>query len=564
MNRTCGAYTFGPFVLNIAERLLLREGKEVPLTPKAFDTLRTLVLRTGRAVSKQELLDAVWPDISVEENNLSQNISLLRKLLNQGDDVEYIVTIPKHGYRFAADVVEAAPKVTRPVLDIARPPETHYARSGDLKIAYQVVGDGPIDLVFVMGWVSHLEYFWKEPSFARFLRRLSSFSRLILFDKRGTGLSDRVPVSQLPTLEERMDDVHAVLNAVQSSRAVICGVSEGGPMSAIFAATYPEMSLALVMIGTYARRICDEAYPWGQTIEQHHALLSDIENSWGGPIGLEERAPSVASDPMFRDWWATYLRMSASPGAAIAMTKMNAQIDVRSLLPSVRIPTLVLHRTGDRCLHVEEGRYVASRIPGARFVELPGEDHLPFVGDQDAMLNEIERFVTALQEHSERDRVLATVLFLTKRSHVASETWSRFESLALREVEWFSGRRLRSVDTALAATFDGPARALRCACSLADHAGRLQLRIGIGLHTGECDLLPDGEFGGIAVDITSQVARHAGAGEILVSSTVRDLVAGSPFRFDYRDKLSLRADVGEFRLFQVRGANAEAAQNVRS
>ena len=261
---------------------------------------------------------------------------------------------------------------------LERPPETMYARSGDVNIAYQVIGDAPLDLVFVMGWVSHLEYFWREPSFARFLLRLASFARLILFDKRGTGLSDRVPINELPTLEQRMDDVRAVMDAVGSERAALCGVSEGGPMCSLFAATYPEKTLALVMIGTYAKRIRDADYPWAPTTEHRQQFFDEMREQWGGPVGLEERAPSVADDPQFREWWATYLRMGASPGAALALTQMNAEIDVRQVLPSIRVPTLVIHRSEDQCLKVEEGRYVAERIPGAKYVELPGRDHLPF------------------------------------------------------------------------------------------------------------------------------------------------------------------------------------------
>src|SRR5262249_35554956 len=248
-----------------------------------------------------------------------------------------------------------------------RKPETHYTMSGDVNIAYQVFGDGAIDIVFVMGWVSHLEYFWEEPSFSRFLLRLASFSRLILFDKRGTGLSDRVPVNELPTLEQRMDDVRAVMEAVGSERAALIGVSEGGPMCGLFAATYPEKTSALVMIGTYAKRICELDYPWGPTPEERDHFFEEIRRNWGGPLGIDERAPSAAADEQFRNWWATYLRMGASPGAALALTKMNAEIDVRKVLPSVRIPTLVLHRKGDMCLKVEEGRYVASLIPGSKY-----------------------------------------------------------------------------------------------------------------------------------------------------------------------------------------------------
>jgi pimeloyl-ACP methyl ester carboxylesterase len=282
-------------------------------------------------------------------------------------------------------------------------PRVSYARSGTVNIAYQVVGSGPLDLVFVMGWVSHLEYFWNEPSFASFLTRLASMSRLILFDKRGTGLSDPVPISQLPTLDQRMADVRAVMEAVGSTRAVLMGVSEGGPLCAQFAATYPEMTNGLVMIGSYARRLWAEDYPWGPTREDRDRFCQTIINEWGGPVGIDERAPSRALDPDFRDWWATYLRMGASPGAAVALTKMNAEVDIRDLLPAIRVPALILHRTGDRVLKVEEGRYLASRIPGAQLVELPGDDHLPFVGDQLAMLTAIDQFLTRLKVGSGHD-----------------------------------------------------------------------------------------------------------------------------------------------------------------
>src|SRR5689334_10465707 len=344
-------YAFGPFELDADDRLLMHEGTIVPLTPKALDTLLILVERNGHVVSKDELLERVWPDSFVEQNNLAQNISALRKALGEKEGgPRYIDTVPKRGYRFIVPVTErlrphlvdttsaaaaASPAplaaVERPDASLVAPPApatfgagsaalltgspTRYARSGDVNIAYQVIGDGPFDLVFVMGWVSHLEYFWAEPSFARFLRRLASFSRLILFDKRGTGLSDRV--TALPTLETRMDDVRAVMDAVGSERAALLGISEGGPMCSLFAATYPEKTLALVMIGTYARRLRTPDYPWGPTQQEHQAFLDEIQREWGGPVGLEARAPSRLHDKDFRDWWATYIRMGASPGAAV-------------------------------------------------------------------------------------------------------------------------------------------------------------------------------------------------------------------------------------------------------
>ncbi|HJW96317.1 MAG TPA: alpha/beta fold hydrolase [Thermoanaerobaculia bacterium] len=414
-------------------------------------------------------------------------------------------------------------------------PQTLYARSGDVNIAYQVVGSGPLDLVFVMGWITHLEYFWQEPSFARFLRRLASFSRLILIDKRGTGLSDRVPLHQLPTLEQRMDDVRAVMEAVGSPRAALCGISEGGPMCSLFAATYPERTSALVMIGTYAKRIRSDDYPWGPTAEQREAFFELMQREWGGPVGLNERAPSKANDPAFREWWAKYLRMGASPGAAVALTRMNAEIDVRHVLPTIRVPSLIIHRSGDLCLKVEEGRYVASRIPKAKYVELPGNDHLPFVGDQDAIVDEVEEFLTGVRQHSAPDRVLATIL------HVQCRASSQLASASIdRELAWFRGRLIELDANTLQAAFDGPARAVRCAsaiCKLIDGAAA-------GVHTGECDLVGD-SFGGPPLETGAAIASRANAGEVLVSRTVRDLVAGSGIAFEEDGELD------EWRLYRV-------------
>ncbi|MGK2858322.1 MAG: alpha/beta fold hydrolase [Thermoanaerobaculia bacterium] len=413
-------------------------------------------------------------------------------------------------------------------------PETRYARSGDVNIAYQVVGTGMIDLVFVMGWVSHLEYFWREPSFARFLSRLASFSRLILFDKRGTGLSDRVPLDQLPTLEQRMDDVRAVMEAAGSTRAALCGVSEGGPMCSLFAATYPEKTSALVMIGTYAKRIRDADYPWGPTQEQREAFFDLMQSEWGGPVGVAERAPSLAGDPEFREWWAAYLRMGASPSAAVALTKMNAQIDIRAVLPTIRVPSLVIHRSGDLCLKVDEGRYVASRIPGARFVELPGNDHLPFVGNQDEILDEIEEFLTGVRHAEEPDRVLATVLSVRVAGPIANrEIETKVDALVQREIEWYRGRKLASPGDGYDAAFDGPARAVRCGVAIVESAHRAGVALAAGVHTGECDVAGDSLTGG-AVTTARGIAERASAHEVVASATVRDLIAGAGIEFEER------------------------------
>ena len=433
-------------------------------------------------------------------------------------------------------------------------PPTHYARSGDVNIAYQVVGDGPFDLVFVMGWISHLDYFWTEPSFARFLRRLGSFSRLILFDKRGTGLSDRV--TEMPTLETRMADVHAVMDAVGSKEAALLGVSEGGPMCSLFAATYPEKTRALVMIGTYARRIHTPDYPWAPTLEERERFCQHILDDWGGPVGLKERAPTVASDPEFGAWWSTYLRMGASPGAAVTLTRMNSEIDVRNVLSSVRVPTLVIHRRDDHLLRVEEGRFVASRIPGARFIELPGEDHLPFVGDQDAVLDAVEQFLTAEWRKRSADRVLATVLSMRlgdarDLSKAEASRRAGFETQAHAQIEWFHGRGVANTSEGLVAAFDGPARAIRCGAALAALARDHGVDARLGLHTGECDVLGDA-VGGLAVEIAHSLSRVASRGEVVVSRTVRDLVAGSGLWFDDRGSHAIESVGSEWRLFKLR------------
>ena len=431
-----------------------------------------------------------------------------------------------------------------------------------MSIAYQVVGDGPLDLIFVSGWVSHLDAFWGEPSYARFLRRLASFSRLILFDKRGTGLSDRVPVAELPTLEERIDDVRAVLDAVGVERAALLGHSEGGPMCLLYAATFPERTAALVLIGTYARRLVADDYPFGATPEQYEAFLDEIESGWGGPVGLAVRAPSMEHDDRFRAWWSEYLRSSASPGAALALTRMNGEIDVRAVLGTIGVPTLVVHRSGDRSLPVEGARYLAERIRGARLVELPGVDHLPFVGDQNAILDEIEEFLTGVRRGTEIDRVLATVLFTdivgsTERAiQLGDREWrDLLEShhlLVRRELERWRGTEVATAGDGFFATFDGPARAIHCACAIRDSVRSLGLEIRAGLHTGECEIHGT-TVAGVAVHIGARVSGLAGPGEVLVSSTVRDLVAGSGIEFEARGEHELKGVPEQWRLYSVVG-----------
>ena len=441
-------------------------------------------------------------------------------------------------------------------------PAVEYARSGDVDIAYQVVGDGPRALVFVMGWVSNIEYFWREPTFARFLRRLASFSRLILFDKRGTGLSDRVPNDELPTLEQRMDDVRAVMDAAGVEHAALLGISEGGPMCILFAATYPQRTDALVMIGAYARRLWAHDYACGATPEEYERFLDSIREGWGGPVGIEVRAPSMLNDDQFRARWATYLRMSASPGAAYALTQMNGEIDVRHALPAVGVPTLIVHRHGDQSLPAEGSRYMADRIRGAKLVELPGDDHLPWVGDQDEILDEVEGFLTGVRRGADPDRVLATVLFtdvVRSTEHAAELGDKRWSDLLAnhhmavrRELTHWRGTEIDTTGDGFLATFDGPARAVRCACAVRDAVHELGLDVRAGLHTGEYEIFGS-TIAGLTVHTGARIAALAGTGEVLVSSAVKDLVAGSGIEFEDRGEHELRGVPDRWRLYRALG-----------
>jgi class 3 adenylate cyclase/alpha-beta hydrolase superfamily lysophospholipase len=438
--------------------------------------------------------------------------------------------------------------------------QTRYAKSGDVHIAYQVVGEGAVDLILIHGWISHLEHQWEDPSLARFLDHLAAFSRLIAFDKRGTGLSDRVADSALPTLEQRMDDVRAVMDAVGSTRAALFGVSEGGPLAALFAATYPTRTSALIMYGSYAKWIRDADYPWAPTREDHEAAFKAYEEHWGTPIGLKVLAPSVASDERWRQYWARHQRLSASPGAGVTLYRMNVEIDIRPILPTIRVPTLILHRAGDRLMNPGGARYMAGRIPGARYVELPGIDHVAWIGEVDPLLAEIQEFVTGVRPASEVDRILATVLFVdivgsTERAAALGDVRWRdlmdsYQQQVGKEVARSGGRVINTAGDGVFASFEGPARAIRCACAVRESVAALGLTIRSGLHTGECEIDGD-KIAGIAVHIGARVAAHAAPDEILLSSTVKDLVAGSGLRFVDRGSHTLKGVAGRWRLFAV-------------
>jgi pimeloyl-ACP methyl ester carboxylesterase len=428
-------------------------------------------------------------------------------------------------------------------------PDTRYAKSGSVHIAYQVFGEGPINLVIVPGFVSNIEHFWDHAELARFLLRAASYARVAIFDKRGTGASDRV--AGIPHLDERIDDLRSVMDAAGMEQAAVCGISEGGALSMLFAATYPDRCRALALYGAWAR-----ANP-----EAIEGLVSYIESAWGTGRCLPLFAPSRANDPVLQNWWAKLERLGASPAAAATLLRMNGQINVRDIIPTIRVPTLVIHRTGDRLIPAKAGRSLAKHIPGARYIELPGEDHLFFVGgNADRIADAIEEFLTGSHGPVAVDRVLATVLFTDivgatdKAEALGDQRWrdllANHHAAVRRSLDRFRGREIKTTGDGFLAVFDGPARGVRCACSIADEISLLGIEVRAGLHTGECEVMGD-DYGGIAVHIGARVAALAGAGEVLVSSTVKDLVAGSGLRFIDFGARALKGVQDEWRIFAV-------------
>ncbi len=432
-------------------------------------------------------------------------------------------------------------------------PETRYAQNGDQNIAYQVVGDGPLDLVFVPGLMSHIDLAWTLPGPVRFFRRLASFSRLILLDKRGQGVSD--PVSEPPTLEDDMADLLAVLDAVGSQQAALLGYSEGGPMSALFAATYPSRTTALITFGSFVDT--GPQFDWSDTYER----LDDAIDHWGEGRSLSMFAPSIATPERAR-LFGQFERAVGSPRLIRWRTDTNRGIDVRPVLSSVQAPTLVLHRTGD-VVPLEAGRELAKLIPGARFVELSGQDHIPWVGDSDPIIDQVEEFLTGARHAREPDRVLATVLFTdivgsTERAaSLGDRRWrtvvEEHDDLVRHQLGRFDGREIKTMGDGFLATFDGPARGIRCGRSIADQIHALGIDVRAGLHTGECELHGD-DVAGMAVNIGARVGAKAAPGEVLVSSTVKDLVVGSGIEFEDRGSHSLKGVPGDWRLYAVTGA----------
>jgi class 3 adenylate cyclase len=437
-------------------------------------------------------------------------------------------------------------------------PETRYARNGDIHIAYQVVGDGPLDLVSIQGWLGSVENAWEYPQASGVLERLSSFARLIIADRRGIGLSDRV--LDLGTFEERADDILCVMNEVGSERPALFGWGmEGGPTAAVLAATHPERVTSLALYATTPKGTASGDYPWAPTPEQHEMVLRAYEQRWGHGVGIKTMAPTMAADPRFREWFARTERLTASPAGAAALYRLQTTIDVREILPAIRVPTIVLNRVGDRIAPVEGARYMAGHIPGAKLVELEGSDHPP-LGYDDPVLDELELFFTGTQAPPRVERVLATVLFtdIVNSTGQAAERGDRdWKQLLTRhnevirlQFEKHRGHEVSTTGDGFLATFDGPARAIRCAEAIVDAIRALGIEVRAGVHTGECELMA-GDLGGIAVHIGARVASIAAPGQVLVSSTVKDLVAGSGIEFEDCGLHALKGVPEEWRIYSV-------------
>jgi pimeloyl-ACP methyl ester carboxylesterase len=533
-------YSFGGYRIDTARFEITNDRQALAVEPQVLELLITLIDSRDRVVSKDELFEKVWKGRIVSDTTLASRVKTARQLIgDDGTRQEYIKTIHGRGFRFIGEVeMETALTANR---DAPKPatfdrPATRYARSGDVHVAYQVFGQGPINMILAPGYVSHIENYWDCPALARWLGQLGALARIAMFDKRGTGLSD--PVSTLPSMDERMDDLRAVMDAAKFETAYVMGISEGGSLAALFAAHHPARCEGLILYGAFA-----QFKHWFPDEESLQRLFDYVESDWGSGESLKYYAPTAASDPEMVRWWGKFERLGATPGACKALMQMNSRIDITGVLPGIRVPALVIHRAGDVLVDVDGGRQLANEIPGARYAELQGDDHLPFVGDADHTIAVISDFVRQPQRQLRSDRVVATIILI----HTPAGQAGIAIDQTLRR---FRATRVLQRPDGIVATFDGPARALECALSVS----RLLREVGqdhrIGVHTGQISV--DAEvLEGTAMDVSSDVAGHAGENEILVSRTVNDLVAGSGIVLKDRGEFGLPSIEQVWHLFRV-------------
>lgn len=548
--RTNVIYTFGDYRIDTALFQIARAGKTLPVEPQVLELLIVLIENRDHVVTRDELIEKVWKGRVVSDTTLSSRVKTARHLIgDDGTRQEYIRTVHGRGFRFVGAVeVEAAAQspggdwLDNPAL-IPRP-ATRYAKSGDIHIAYHLFGNGPANVILMPGFVSHIDNYWDEPSLNRYLSQIGSRARMAMFDKRGTGMSDKVDA--LPGMDERMDDVRAVMDAVGFETAFVMGVSEGGSLAALFAAHHPERCDGLILYGAFA-----QFKHWIPDEESLQQLFDYIESHWGSGQSLPHFAPSVAEDPEFVRWWGKFERLGGTPGATISLMKMNSRIDVSHVLPSIQVPTLVIHRSGDVLIDIEGGRQLAGEIPGAQYVELPGTDHLPFVGDnRDEITDAILRFLEHPAKREKPSRVLATLVWVEYGQTAATQITDAALSVIKDRIHRYRATRNVSQPNGLAATFDGPARALECAQSISAFLGSRDIEHRIGVHAGEINLEGD-TLEGVAMDIATDVAGYAGPNEVLVSRTVNDLVAGSEVELQDCGAFSLPSIDRDWHLFQL-------------
>ena len=549
-------FRFDHFKVDSTTFEVWRDETRLEAQPQVMELLIMLIQNRDRVVSREEIFDLIWKNRVVSDTTLSSRIKSLRKLLgDDGVQQKFIRTIHGRGFRFHTEVVETPGNQSGPAADLPPPtafklPETHYARSGNVHIAYQQFGSGPFNLVIVPGFVSHIDNYWAEPGFADWLNGIGRLARVVIFDKRGTGLSDSV--AELPGFDVRMDDVRAVMDAVKLESAFLMGVSEGGSLASLFAAMHPGRCDGLIMYGAFAKFTS-----WFATREELLGLFEYIESSWGSGQSVPAFAPSMAGDPDFTEWWGKFERLGATPGAAIALMEMNSQIDITDILPSIHAPTLVIHRAEDVLIDVEAGRLLGSEIPGAQYIELPGADHLPWVGNTDLITDAIDKFLHGIDNTAERKTVLATVLCIDAKfkqvdgnqEELQADTFSAIDHYR----DLFGGSDLNCVQPTRVYSFDGPARAIYCSLEMLKKFERYDFECHIGIHIGEIAIGADNNEN-LTIRTAKELCKLAGKNQVLVSRTITDLVAGSGIEFADYGTVHLEALERNWELFHVKTA----------